>query len=108
QQSFLRPFEPREHARLLERLGRRGNRLRFRDRRASAARLGAPRSCTAGNGQRLRDAGIVRRGALRRLEMGCRLLYVADLEIEEREPLQRPDMDGALKGLPGPRTGRWQ
>src|SRR5439155_759499 len=97
--SFLRPFQPREDPRLFEGLGRRGDRLRFRERLGpppAGPRLGAPPagSATAGHGQRLGDAGIVRGGALRRLEMGRRLLYVADLEIKEREPLQRAHVVG--------------
>ena len=55
QQPFLRPFEPREDARLLERLGGRGNRLRFGERLGPppcGARVAAlsPRSLAAGQG----------------------------------------------------------
>src|SRR2546430_8636525 len=98
QEPFLGPFESREYARLLRGLGRRGDRLRFYERLGPPApRRGGTtlfRPPAAGHGQGLGDPGIVRGSALRRLEVGRRLLDVADLEIEEREALQRSDVVG--------------
>src|SRR2546430_4636191 len=92
QESFLCPFESREYARLLQGLGRRGDRLRLYER------LGPPglrrggttlfRPPTAGHGPGLGRPGIAPGTALRRPEVGRRLLAV---------PAPRP---GARPGLP--------
>src|SRR2546426_3287095 len=74
QESSLPPSDPRKSARLFERLSRRGDRLRRRERvgrppAGDGLGVRRPPLPATGHGQRLGDAGIVRGDALRRLEM---------------------------------------